>query len=167
MVYLSLFLAKSIISKIWKRVCQNKIKLKKMKIYWIHLGKINICFQKNYHAKTLTLRNLCYLLTSSRKIKNKEAKMEHLDFKDQLRELRQIKKMISQISMISQWFTMISSLWASTTIKTGFFLWEIVCSPILTLKIMWELHLEAIKCKFYKTRNFQNSECNQLTRTNQ
>ncbi len=108
MAFLLLFLAKSIISKIWKRVSPNKIKLKKMKKYWIHIE--NNCFQKSYQATILILKYLCYLHTSFRKTKNKAVMMEYMDFKDQWQELKLIKKMISQILMTSPWRTMISSL---------------------------------------------------------
>lgn len=160
MGFLSLFSAKSIILRIWKRMSWNKIKLKKKKMYWIHLGKINIFFQKNYQAKILILKNLCYPHTSFRKIKNKEGKMVHSDFNDQWQELKPIKKMILQILMILPWCTMISSL-SANTIKIDFLSWETVFSLIIIfLRIMQELNLEVIKCKFYKTRNSLNSKCN-------
>ena len=161
MGFLSLFSAKSIILRIWKRMSWNKIKLKKKKMYWIHSGKINIFFQKNYQAKILILKNLCYLRTSFRKIKNKEGKMVHSDFNDQWQELKPIKKMILQILMILPWCTMISSL-SANTIKIDFLSWETVFSLIIIfLRIMQELNLEVIKCKFYKTKNSLNSKCNQ------
>ena len=97
MVSSSPFLTKSIISKISKRIIQIRKKLKKTKKYIIHIKKNHISYQKSFRVKILILKSLCFLHTLCTKTKNKLVKMEHLDFKDQWRELKQIKNMILRI----------------------------------------------------------------------